>query len=197
MLASRVRAVCNSGSARHTYSRGPKPALQRPAESYLADPAFLAAAKAHGRYLLFGSHQRVCVHKPSGEPVWATRQQLETIAPPSHLDKCPTLLLGSNPGGQELGLSWRLAIDLSAGGPIEPPTLDFDTRFVDLRQYAGRAPADEAAAAAQARNLLHWHASHKFCGRCGTRTEPTRAGWQRSCGGCGAEHFPRLDSVAR
>ena len=34
-----------------------------------------------------------------------------------------------------------------------------------------------------------------FCGICGSATESFRAGWGRRCGGCGAEHFPRVDPV--
>src|SRR3546814_5628021 len=40
-----------------------------------------------------------------------------------------------------------------------------------------------------------WHARHGFCANCGGATTPFKAGWARSCGGCGAEHFPRVDPV--
>ncbi|HYD24439.1 MAG TPA: NAD(+) diphosphatase [Croceibacterium sp.] len=51
-----------------------------------------------------------------------------------------------------------------------------------------------------ARSVLDWHARHRFCARCGQPTRLARAGWQRDCpedsGGCGAQHFPRVDPVA-
>ena len=47
-----------------------------------------------------------------------------------------------------------------------------------------------------ARSLVDWHARHRFCSRCGQLTGLAKAGWQRTCGACGAEHFPRVDPVA-
>ena len=63
-----------------------------------------------------------------------------------------------------------------------------------------RLPADELALYGGARSVLDWHARHRFCARCGQPTRPAKGGWQRDCreetGGCGAEHFPRVDPVA-
>jgi NAD+ diphosphatase len=56
-------------------------------------------------------------------------------------------------------------------------------------------PPAEAQAAATARALLHWHASHGFCAACGAPTAPAEAGWRRDCPACGASHFPRTDPV--
>src|SRR3546814_20416815 len=53
----------------------------------------------------------------------------------------------------------------------------------------------EAATYAAARSLIDWHARHGFCANCGGATTPFKAGWARSCGGCGAEHFPRVAPV--
>lgn len=46
-----------------------------------------------------------------------------------------------------------------------------------------------------ARSLVDWHARHRFCAVCGAPTQIAKGGWQRTCGGCGAEHFPRVDPV--
>jgi len=46
-----------------------------------------------------------------------------------------------------------------------------------------------------ARSLVDWHARHRFCARCGAPTVITKGGWQRHCGACGADHFPRTDPV--
>ena len=49
-----------------------------------------------------------------------------------------------------------------------------------------------------ARSLVDWHARHKFCANCGSKTVLAKGGWQRNCsfdGGCGAQHFPRTDPV--
>ena len=53
----------------------------------------------------------------------------------------------------------------------------------------------EAATYAAARSVLDWHSRHQFCANCGAPTTMIRAGWARKCGGCGAEHFPRVDPV--
>lgn len=53
----------------------------------------------------------------------------------------------------------------------------------------------EAALWGAARSLNEWHARHRFCGACGAATAPFRAGWGRKCGGCGLDHFPRVDPV--
>lgn len=46
-----------------------------------------------------------------------------------------------------------------------------------------------------ARSLVDWHARHRFCAQCGGATHPAKGGWQRVCGACRAEHFPRVDPV--
>ena len=53
----------------------------------------------------------------------------------------------------------------------------------------------EAAIWGTARSLLEWHNRTRFCGVCGGRPEPFRAGWGRKCPQCGTEHFPRVDPV--
>ena len=49
---------------------------------------------------------------------------------------------------------------------------------------------------AQGAALLAWHASHGFCGKCGSATEMRSGGYKRHCPSCGTEHFPRTDPVA-
>ncbi len=46
-----------------------------------------------------------------------------------------------------------------------------------------------------ARSLVDWHARHRFCAKCGGATKPAKGGWQRDCGACEAQHFPRTDPV--
>ncbi len=54
---------------------------------------------------------------------------------------------------------------------------------------------DQAALYAGARSLVAWHAAHRFCARCGAPSAIAKGGWQRDCGACGAQHFPRTDPV--
>jgi NAD+ diphosphatase len=67
--------------------------------------------------------------------------------------------------------------------------------FAELRGIMAALSPREAELAATARGLLQWHATHGFCARCGARSEPVEAGWQRRCPACGAGHFPRTDPV--
>ena len=46
-----------------------------------------------------------------------------------------------------------------------------------------------------ARSVVDWHARHRFCAACGEATTLAKGGWQRDCGACGAQHFPRTDPV--
>lgn len=110
-----------------------------------------------------------------------------------------------------LGEDGRLAWGPLAGKPEQLILLGFDgdaPRFAPLLDdppvgapawgvfhiLAQMAPGDAAIWGA-ARALNEWHARHLFCGICGSVTAPFRAGWGRSCAGCGAEHFPRVDPV--
>jgi len=56
---------------------------------------------------------------------------------------------------------------------------------------------DDLATYGGARSLVDWHARHRFCARCGNRTDMAKGGWQRNCTNeaCKGEHFPRVDPV--
>lgn len=68
-------------------------------------------------------------------------------------------------------------------------------KWIDLRSIAGTLDAGDATAAATAKALLGWHATHRFCAGCGAPTHSDDGGWRRRCAGCGALHFPRTDPV--
>lgn len=73
-----------------------------------------------------------------------------------------------------------------------------DLQIHDLRALAAknRLIGPVLAILAQAKSILHYHASHGFCARCGAATVAVAAGWRRDCPSCGARHFPRTDPVA-
>ena len=56
-------------------------------------------------------------------------------------------------------------------------------------------PVDDLAIYGGARSIADWHARHRFCAACGGPTTLAKGGWQRGCGNCGAQHFPRTDPV--
>lgn len=75
------------------------------------------------------------------------------------------------------------------------PLLDENQVFLELRGAMTRLSPRDAELAATARAVLGWHRSHRFCAACGTESEMTMAGWQRSCPSCNTQHFPRTDPV--
>ncbi|MBC7158164.1 MAG: NAD(+) diphosphatase [Rhodobacteraceae bacterium] len=98
--------------------------------------------------------------------------------------------------------AWEPAeIDVAALGSFFDPTeqthpaLPPELRFAELRRIMARLDPTGAEVAVTARALLNWHASHRFCARCGQESEIVMAGWQRTCPACGAHHFPRTDPV--
>ena len=90
----------------------------------------------------------------------------------------------------------HFAIDISSTAePLDEMGWKDVAHFPDLRAIAGTLPAGEAAIAAQARQLVDWHARHRFCAVCGEETRAHDAGYVRRCADCSAEHFPRTDPV--
>jgi len=69
---------------------------------------------------------------------------------------------------------------------------------VGLRQCAvdGMLPAADLGMLAAGKALLYWHATHRFCSKCGAASIPAHAGFRRDCTACKAPHFPRTDPVA-
>ena len=84
-----------------------------------------------------------------------------------------------------------------ASGPAEALTGRADLQFVDLRAIAvqGLVPPADQGALAQAKALMHWHRTHRFCPHCGKPSVMAGAGWRRECPDCGTHHFPRTDPV--
>ncbi|MBD1548232.1 NAD(+) diphosphatase [Labrenzia aggregata] len=68
-------------------------------------------------------------------------------------------------------------------------------RVIDLRTLALEAEhsREDLSALSQARALIHWHRTHRFCSRCGQPTTLAEAGYRRDCPSCGGQHFPRTD----
>lgn len=75
--------------------------------------------------------------------------------------------------------------------PAAPPA----RRTPELMALLDSLTPGEAGTYATARSLLDWHARHRFCANCGSKSAPHKAGWARACPACGTEHFPRTDPV--
>ncbi|WP_137388382.1 NAD(+) diphosphatase [Rhodoligotrophos defluvii] len=73
-----------------------------------------------------------------------------------------------------------------------------EVKAIDLRSLAMQSvlPPPMLGVLAQARTLLHWHSTHRFCSRCGAPSEMRDGGYRRHCPACAADHFPRTDPVS-
>jgi NAD+ diphosphatase len=63
---------------------------------------------------------------------------------------------------------------------------------VDLYSFHGLAGEDGWLAAGRAVQLVEWARTHRYCGRCGTPTEPAAHERAMTCPACGLAAFPRL-----
>jgi len=90
----------------------------------------------------------------------------------------------------------HFALDIS---PLHDPVTELglggSASFVELRAAAATLSASDSAIAAQGRQMLDWHARHRFCAVCGRATSVKEAGYMRECDECDAQHFPRTDPV--
>jgi len=134
-------------------------------------------------------------------PVWRARSLMRGVE-----QGLPEAVLLSRSGAEAVRMAggpwaflglWQerpvFAVDCSTTDdplPLLPPEMG---AFSDLRGVAGLLPEGEASVLAHARGLMHWRVKNRFCGVCGTPTEPRSAGNATACPGCGAQHFPRTD----
>lgn len=105
----------------------------------------------------------------------------------------------------KVSLADGVLLGFSAQGPVlaVPAGVDAEQlpetiKAIDYRSVYMQGLIDEAAAGAMAQGaaLLAWHASHRFCSKCGTESQMRAGGYKRHCPNCGTEHFPRTDPVA-
>lgn len=75
------------------------------------------------------------------------------------------------------------------------PSMPEGIVFIELRNVMAQFSALDAELAASAMGLHNWHRSHRFCAKCGARSEIASAGWVRVCPDCDTRHFPRTDPV--
>jgi len=157
------------------------------------DAAAIAALAAapEARFLVIAG-DRPLVGRGAAIPVTAFHDRATATMLGASFDRA--VFLGLTDGGPGPGQPWfalRCGLDEAGLAAVA------DIEAADLRTLAvtGRLAAEEYGAIAQGRACLYWHATHRFCARCGGRSEPAAAGWKRICPSCGAEHFPRTDPV--
>ncbi len=77
----------------------------------------------------------------------------------------------------------------SVAEPSEPPD---GMVFQGLRQLYGYVEEGLYKVAFRAVQIVDWHRTHQFCGRCGTRTESREDVRAKECPNCGFVMFPRI-----
>ena len=147
-------------------------------------------------------------------PIWRGKPLVEVDHPAIGWLPTDTPLVRENFDGSVFlgleGTDGRFAVDISAWQPDEVPEalnsfldstvqahpdLPETLHFAELRGLMAQLTPRDAELAATAKAILGWHRSHRFCARCGSRSELSMAGWQSTCPDCGAHHFPRTDPV--
>ena len=68
-----------------------------------------------------------------------------------------------------------------------------EAQWIQLRRSGLGLSDRDAGIFTQANALANWHATHRFCPRCGTPTVIESAGWVRRCPNDDTQHFPRTD----
>ncbi|XP_044471675.1 nudix hydrolase 19, chloroplastic [Mangifera indica] len=95
------------------------------------------------------------------------------------------------------------AIDVSGEDSLVPELGRKQFCFVELRtlmvatDWADEQAMGELAIAGNARALLEWHNLSHFCGVCGAKTFPMKAGRRKQCSNirCNKRIYPRVDPV--
>lgn len=75
---------------------------------------------------------------------------------------------------------------------VNLPSSD-EPAWLDLRSAGALLSDMDAGIATTALAALNWHAQAEYCAKCGAKTKSRRAGWVRTCTGCGREEYPRTD----
>ena len=101
---------------------------------------------------------------------------------------------------EELGIepSFRRPVGYLDGSPSLALEVPEDVEapegmtFRDLREIFAAVDEDFFAVAGRAKQIVGWHATHRFCGRCGGVTEIASGELAMRCTRCGMMHYPRV-----
>lgn len=68
--------------------------------------------------------------------------------------------------------------------------------FRDLRALIGYVDEEFFSMAGRAKQVVGWNETHRFCGRCGAKTETLREELAKRCPACGLTSYPRISPAA-
>lgn len=108
----------------------------------------------------------------------------------AQLNLTNALFLGLNTTQQGV-----FALDVSTIDDTTLTPIISGAEFMDIRKQGPLVDIKEGSIAALARGLCYWHATHRFCGRCGSKNHLVEAGHSRLCENerCNHPTFPRTD----
>lgn len=194
-LRQALRTVCAGPKRLPTYAGSP---ATRPLDSKLEDEEWVeSTAQGDAAYMLLDLKKNAAAVNGAGHIEWVSAAEAEACGGGS----ASRVLLGRRKAGAVptslLNERYaRVAQDTwTFATAVDSSSLEGKKTWVGLRELVGGAPPAEASLAGQARNLLHWHKQHAYCGQCGGVTVLAKGGWRRQCTACGAQHFPRTDPV--
>jgi NAD+ diphosphatase len=155
--------------------------INRDSENRNGDSLSAAIGHPMARYHLYVGAKAI-VRKDHAPGATFSREEANQFEP----DFNAGVLLGSDRQGPRMAVPSGLS-----GEPPDPYRLyDFRTLL-----YSTAVSDEEAGAIAQGGSLLHWHATNRFCGKCGSPMTATNGGYRRDCASCGNNVFPRTDPV--
>ena len=158
--------------------------IDRRAEQRSDDSALAALADPAARVMVLGAGRACLRSGADGFDLWCARADAEAIG--ARLDQ--VVLLGWDERGPALAASTALDSEAMPEG-----VKGIDFRSIHMQ---GLLASQDLGALAQGAALVAWHASHRFCSRCGAESQARAGGYKRVCPSCNAEHFPRTDPVA-
>ncbi|AJY44436.1 NAD(+) diphosphatase [Martelella endophytica] len=143
-----------------------------------------AAAEPEARFFVFADGVALVKHERQVLDPYFARYEVQALQP----DRESAVLLGHTPAGAPL-----IAIDSALDTKALPGHLK--TLSARAAYSEGLLEGEALGAFALAVSVNAWTRNHRFCGRCGGKSDGTAGGFRRQCTVCGHMMFPRTDPV--